>query len=216
MTSMSLVRPHAAVSASVDASFSRAPVGAILPLGASSGVLTLRAERAGDIPARERLLDDAFGPARFAKTSEALRAGRLPAERLALSAIDGGELVGTVRLWSVACGETPALLLGPLAVAASHRALGVGGALMRHAIAQAQALGHGAILLVGDEAYYRRFGFSAAPTRALDLPGPVDRARFLALELRPGALASAQGLVVPTGRRAPRARAASLPDRRAA
>lgn len=216
MTSMSLVRPHAAVSASSDALVSRAPVGAILPLGESRGALTLRAERAGDVPARERLLDAAFGPERFAKTSEALRAGRLPAERLALSAIDGGELAGTVRLWNVACGDTPALLLGPLAVAGSHRSLGVGGALMRHAIAQAEALGHGAILLVGDEPYYQRFGFSAGLTQALDLPGPVDRARFLALELRPGALDGAQGLVIPTGRRTPRARGASLTHRRAA
>ena len=69
------------------------------------------------------------------------------------------------------------------------------------------------MLLVGDAPYYARFGFSAAPTGALRLPGPVDRARFLGLELAPGALAGARGLVAATGavertprsqRRAPR------------
>ena len=59
-------------------------------------------ERAFDAPAREALLDEAFGPARFAKTSQRLRDGRLPAEGLALVARDRGELVGTVRCWTSA------------------------------------------------------------------------------------------------------------------
>jgi len=172
---------------------------ALLRPHAGRSPLVIREERAGDVSARERLLDDAFGPARFAKTSEALRAGRAPARGLALAAFHEGALVGTVRLWPVDAGGAPALLLGPLAVAASHRAMGVGGALMRMALARAAALGHRAVLLVGDAPYYARFGFSAALTRDLDLPGPVERARFLALELAPGALAKASGLVRPTG-----------------
>ena len=43
---------------------------------------------------------------------------------------------------------------------------GIGSALMRHAVAEAARLGHGAILLVGDAPYYGRFGFSAAKTGA--------------------------------------------------
>jgi len=208
MTSMSLVRPqHAAA----------APFAALRPIGSAGDVLVLHGETAADVPARERLLDASFGPQRFAKTSEFLRAGRLPARGLALSAIANGRLVGTVRLWSVDAGGAPALLLGPLAVAQSHRSLGVGGALMREALARARALGHKAILLVGDAPYYARFGFSPELTTSLDLPGPVERARFLALELQPGALASAAGMVRATGLRAPRlARAAAGRRRRAA
>ena len=54
-------------------------------------------------------------------------------------------------------------------------------------------------ILVGDAPYYERFGFSRAGAEQLDLPGPVDLARFLALELQPGALDGASGLVRATG-----------------
>ena len=150
---------------------------------------------------REALLDAAFGEARFAKTCERLREGRLPGRGLAFVALDGDEVVGTVRLWHVNAGGVPALLLGPLAITQSHRALGLGGQLMRHALASAALRGHKAVLLVGDAPYYGRFGFDARLADRLTLPGPVDRARFLACEIAPGALAAAQGMVVPTGAR---------------
>jgi predicted N-acetyltransferase YhbS len=51
------------------------------------------------------------------------------------------------------------------------------------------------VVLVGDEPYYRQFGFVPDLTRRMLLPGPVDRRRFLGLELTPGALAGASGLV---------------------
>ena len=124
----------------------------------------------------------------------------MPARGLALAAMDGRELVGTLRFWHVDAGGVPALLLGPLAVAQSHRESGLGGALMRMGLARAASLGHEAVILVGDEPYYRRFGFTRASATALDLPGWYDPARFLGLELVPGALAGATGMVAPTGR----------------
>ena len=161
----------------------------------------VRDERVADVVGRERLLDAAFGPARFAKTCERLREGRRPAEGLALAAEDAdGRLIGTVRLWHVDVGAAgPALMLGPIAVAAEARALGLGSVLMRVAIDRARRLGHRAIVLVGDAPYYARFGFSAVLTAGLDLPGPVERHRFLALELVEGALDGARGPVVATG-----------------
>ena len=72
---------------------------------------------------------------------------------------------------------------------------------MREAVARARALGHGAILLVGDAPYYERFGFFAEKTRALMMPGPTARERFLALELKEGWLDGAAGMVVASGRR---------------
>ncbi|TBW40764.1 N-acetyltransferase [Siculibacillus lacustris] len=162
----------------------------------------IRDERSFDVAPREALLDTAFGAGRFAKTCERLREGRRPAEGLALVAEDrAGRLIGTVRLWHVEAGEAgPSLMLGPIAVAAAARSLGLGGALMRAAIARAGRLGHRSILLVGDAAWYARFGFAPDLTLGLDLPGPVERARFLGLELVEGALAEARGLVVATGR----------------
>jgi len=159
----------------------------------------IRPEVVSDIPARDALLDAAFGPLRFRKSSQRLRDGRLPAEGLSLIACEGEALLGTVRLWHVDASGRPALLLGPLAVDAACRAQGLGSALMEDALARAAAAGHGAVLLVGDAAYYRRFGFDAAPTAHLRMPGPYEPARFLARELKAGFLSGARGCLRPTG-----------------
>ena len=161
--------------------------------------LRIREETRAEIDARDALLDAAMGPERFVKSSERLREGRAPARGLALVATLDGELAGTVRLWRVDAGGAPALMLGPLAVDERRRSLGVGGALIRAALRRARSRGHCAVILVGDAPYYERFGFSSAPTRDLVMPGPVDPARFLALELEPGALAGAAGRVTATG-----------------
>jgi len=167
-------------------------------------MITLRHERPADIPAREALLDQAFGASRAKKTSERLRKGRLPADGLAFIATDGERVVGSARLWPIACGTgQPALLLGPVAVEASCRARGIGAALVRRALQAALRLGYGAIVLVGDPPYYNRFGFSAEKTAALKLPGPFERHRLLALELTPGALDGARGIIRAAGRAAP-------------
>jgi predicted N-acetyltransferase YhbS len=163
-------------------------------------MVTIRHEKTSDIAARERLLDEALGPARCAKTAERLREGRLPADGLSFIAAERGRVVGTVRLWHIASGDgQPALLLGPLAVAATHRGRGIGSNLMGRALNDARQLGHGAVLLVGDAAYYERFGFSAEKTGALWLPGPYERNRLLCCGLVPGSLHGARGLIRATG-----------------
>jgi predicted N-acetyltransferase YhbS len=166
----------------------------------------IRTERASDVAAREALLDASFGEGRHARTCQRLREGRNPADGLAFTATRRGELIGTVRLWHVSAGDTPALVLGPLAVEASCRGLGVGAALMMRALDRAQARGHGAVILLGDASYYSRFGFCALGTDSLSLPGPFERDRLLALELRPGALEGASGLITATGVVVPGAR----------
>ncbi|MFN4143402.1 GNAT family N-acetyltransferase [Aestuariivirga sp.] len=174
-------------------------------------MLTIRSETVTDAAARERLLDRAFGKTRRRKTSERLREGRLPAEGLAFAAVDGkGRLVGTLRLWDVLAGSAgPALLLGPLAVDCRHQGKGIGAALRQRALAEVRARGHGAVILVGDAPYYARFGFDHAPVADLHLPGPVERHRFLGLELVPGALDGAEGLVAGCGARAAERQAAA-------
>ncbi|AZO52083.1 MAG: GNAT family N-acetyltransferase [Mesorhizobium sp.] len=173
--------------------------------GASQApAFTVVAESAGDIEAREDLLDRAMGPGRRRKSSEKLRRGRRPSEGLAFVARDAsGAVLGTVRLWDVTLGEggPAALLLGPLAVEPALKGSGVGSALMRHAVTEAARLGHGAILLVGDAPYYGRFGFSAAKTGALAMPGPYERHRLLALELMEGVLDDAHGTLKAAGRK---------------
>jgi predicted N-acetyltransferase YhbS len=159
----------------------------------------IRSERASDVAAREALLDACFGDNRHTRTCQRLRDGRAPAQGLALSAVRQGRVIGSVRLWHVSAGGIPALMLGPLAVEASSRQLGVGAALMDHALAAAKARGHRAVILLGDAPYYARFGFSGLKTGELSLPGPFERDRLLGLELREGALDGAWGMIAPAG-----------------
>ena len=176
-------------------------------LAPNAAPFAIRAERAADVVAREALLDACFGDNRDMRTCQRLREGRAPAEGLALSAVRQGRLIGTVRLWQVSAGGVPALMLGPLAVSGRCRKLGIGATLMDHALAVASQRGHGAVILLGDAPYYARFGFAPATTAELSLPGPFERDRLLALELRRGALDGARGLISPTGAAAPEARA---------
>jgi predicted N-acetyltransferase YhbS len=159
----------------------------------------IRSERAGDVAAREALLDASFGANRHLRACQRLRDGRAPAEGLAFAAVRARRLVGTIRLWHVDAGGTRALLLGPLAVDPSCRGLGIGAALIKHALASAETRGHGAVLLLGDAPYYARFGFSASKTGELRLPGPFEADRLLGLELRAAALGGAAGMIAPTG-----------------
>lgn len=173
---------------------------------------TIVNETAQDESGREALLDRAMGEGRRRKSSEKLRRGRLPSEGLAFAARGtDGTLLGTVRLWDIQAGHDAAgkpvraLLLGPLAVEPMLKGQGIGVALMHHAVGEAARLGHGAIILVGDPEYYERFGFRGGLTADLAMPGPVERHRFLAVELKAGHLAGAHGLLSPRGRRRSRA-----------
>ena len=177
-----------------------------LPL--SVPAFTISGESVAHVIAREALLDRAMGEGRRRKSSEKLRRGRLPAERLAFSAIGyDGLLAGTVRLWNVHAGldafgfPVSALLLGPLAVDPSTAGRGIGSALMQRAIAEAKRLGHGVVLLVGDPEYYGRSGFTAEKTGELAMPGPFEKRRFLAVELKAGHLDGAQGILRASGRK---------------
>ena len=168
------------------------------PQSRAFSAFAIRDEAPSDIESRDALLDDAFGPARFLKTCQRLRDGSAPAPGLALVATDkDGALIGTLRLWPILAGGRSALLLGPLAVAAPSRSLGIGRALIDESLERAADLGHRAVLLVGDAPYYARFGFDRRFAERLRMPGPVERARFLGLELVPGALEGAHGRVIP-------------------
>lgn len=133
----------------------------------------------------EPLLDRAFGPGRFVKSSERVREFAEFAPDLSFCAWEDGRLLGVVRQWRVRVGETPVVFLGPLAVDQSERSAGVGGLLVERACQAAQAAGEAAILLVGDEPYFRRFRFSAERAGRVRMPGPVDPRRVLVRAFRP-------------------------------
>jgi len=157
--------------------------------------LIIRNEQPVDSEAIERLHERAFGPGRFARTASRLREGAPHLLDLSFTAMVGTLLVGSVRLTPVQAGSEGALMLGPLTVEPAFEGRGIGAALMRRSLDAARDKGHTLVLLVGDEPYYRRFGFKRVPHGHLWLPGPVNPDRFLAVELAEAALARAKGNV---------------------
>ena len=157
--------------------------------------LQFRPERPQDAVAAERLIAQAFGPGRFAKSVERLREGSEPVRDLSFIAWRGETPVGAVRLWSIRIGDTPALLLGPFAVSVDHRGQGLGAELIRTACDAATAAGAGIVLLVGDAAYFAGLGFVQVPLGQVVLPGPADPRRIHWRPLRPGATEAVSGAV---------------------
>lgn len=144
-----------------------------------SGAVVVRAEQVGDTGTIERIVLEAFGPGRFAKTAERLREGA--AVDVGFVACLDGRVVGSVRLWQIRVGGTPCLFLGPIAVQRSERSEGLGAALVQACIDHARASGAAGILLVGDAPYFGRFGFDRVG--GISMPGPVDPARLLWLPM---------------------------------
>jgi predicted N-acetyltransferase YhbS len=145
----------------------------------SRSALVLIHEAPEDQPAIEALLDRAFGPGRFVKSSERVREFADFAPELSFCAWSDGKLLGVVRMWRVRVGDVPLVFLGPLAVDTDQRSAGVGRVLVARACEAAQAAGEAAVLLVGDASYFARLGFFAEPARLARMPGPVDQRRVL-------------------------------------
>ena len=190
-------------------------INAVAPVSHSVAAMIVPAiiiddERSNEVPQREALLDAVMGPQRKRKSSEKIRKNRLPADGLNLVARDeNGTVIGSVRLWHIRVankngGFRPALLLGPLAVSPYFSGKGIGSRLMVEAISRAKALGHGAILLVGDADYYCRFGFCASKAADLAMPGPFERSRFQGLELIEGWLQNTHGVIIAAGKKSER------------
>ncbi len=159
--------------------------------------LTIRPEAPVDREAIDRLHERAFGPGRFARTAYRLREMAGEAAVFGFTAHVGTLLVGSVRVTPVQVGALRACMLGPLTVDPAFEGKGIGATLMGEAINAARAQGLALMMLVGDLPYYSRFGFQPLAPGRIVLPGPVNPARFLALELAPGALAGATGTVSP-------------------
>lgn len=144
----------------------------------------------------EYLYDLAFAPGREALSSYRLRDGMEAIRELSLVARDEYQSVGgAIRYWPIRIGEAghEALLLGPVAVHPTRQGEGLGGVLMRESLSIARATGWKRVVLIGDEPYYRRFGF--AKHAGLEFPPPTNPDRVLALALVDGALEGVHGMV---------------------
>jgi predicted N-acetyltransferase YhbS len=158
-------------------------------------VLT-RLAAAEDVDEIASLHARAFGPGRFARTAYRVREGAATFSPFCRVCRIGGRLAAAVRFTPVRIGGSGgALLLGPLAVDPAFANRGYGRALAGEALEGARAAGVRLVVLVGDEPYYARLGFTRVPPGRIMLPGPIDLARLLAVELVPGALQDFAGRV---------------------
>jgi predicted N-acetyltransferase YhbS len=158
--------------------------------------LDIQLEKLSDEPALSALSAQAFGPGRFARSAYRIREGIPAIAPLCLTAWREGALVGGIRFTAIAVGgKEGGLLLGPLVVDPAHAGQGIGRALIAAGLEAAKRQGFAFVLLVGDMPYYGRFGFVPVPPGQMTLPGPVDLARLLALEIMPGALGGMRGSV---------------------
>lgn len=163
---------------------------AIVPAVVAPQILVERPEHARAV---DVLIDRAFGPGRFAKSSERLREGNRKLDDCSFVALHEGRVIGSVRLWPVSVGGAPVAFLGPLAVDSAERSHGLGQALVEAACAAAAKAGWRAVLLVGDAPYFGRIGFAAEPAAQAVMPGPADQRRVLVKALVEGGDAGLAG-----------------------
>lgn len=166
----------------------------------------LSEESPDDVDEVEALFDLAFAPGRAALSSYRLRDGVAPEAPLCLIARDDyWVVVGAIRYWPIVIADPsapglaaerrsrPALLLGPVAVHPTRQGEGLGAVLIQTSLERAAAAGWERVLLIGDEPYYRRFGFSRALAEGVAFPPPTNPRRILAKELTPDAMADVRG-----------------------
>ncbi|TCB92007.1 N-acetyltransferase [Micromonospora zingiberis] len=141
--------------------------------------LRLRPEDPADTGALRRVLAAAFARPDVTTPPEVrlvdeLRGGDAWLPQLAMVAEYGGEIVGYALFTRVVVsspgGSAPALVLGPVAVAPHRQRIGLGTAVVQAGLEAATELGERLVVVLGDPAYYRRFGFSRADRMGLTSP----------------------------------------------
>ncbi len=138
----------------------------------------IRQERDGDAPAIHAVVRAAFDQRDEAELVDALRlAGDLT---LSLVAEADGEIIGHIALSRLKSPKN-ALALAPVSVAPDRQGEGIGAALIRKSIEEARRRGEALIFVLGDPAYYTRFGFSVETAAPFDCIYAGDY--FMALQL---------------------------------
>jgi len=127
----------------------------------------IRQEEPDDEAAIKDVVARAFAGKAFADENDALLVNGLRdagALVLSLVAVSRGEVIGQVALSPATIGDQRYLCLGPLAVLPDHQRIGIGSALVGHALGVAQVYGRDGVVLQGDLNYYSRFGFEVFPS----------------------------------------------------
>lgn len=159
--------------------------------------LVIRPEEPADIPAIRRVNELAFGQPGEANLVDSLRhAGALT---LSLVAVDGAEIVGHIAFSPVTIAAdgttTVALGLAPMAVLPARQKSGIGSRLITDALALCGKTEYGLAVVLGDPAYYQRFGFVTSKPHGIAWEHEVPAEVFMVRELRDGALDGVSGTV---------------------
>jgi putative acetyltransferase len=130
--------------------------------------MRIRPEQVGDIASIRRVVTAAFAGAPHASGTEAaIVDGLRRADVLAVSLVadENGEVVGHVAFSPVWLdGELAGWFgLGPVAVRPDRQGEGLGQALIRAGLERLKALEARGCVVLGEPAYYRRFGFGSRP-----------------------------------------------------
>lgn len=136
----------------------------------------IRPERPEDFPAIREVLVGAFGEDRVADGVDRVRESWIYRPELALVAVSGGDVVGHVMIDGCTvtndAGERTVAMLTPLAVSPEHQRRGIGAALVRAALAGAEAAGEPYVVLEGSPKYYGALGFLPARDHGITMHLP--------------------------------------------
>lgn len=140
--------------------------------------IVIRDERQGEAAAIAGVHHAAFGAEGEVALVDGIRADGDAV--LSLVAVDGEVVAGHV-LFSRMAAPKGTLALAPLAVLPRWQRQGVGSSLVREGLGRAASAGWQAVFVLGDPAYYGRFGFSADAARGFDSPYAGDHFMLLTL-----------------------------------
>jgi putative acetyltransferase len=151
--------------------------------------MVIRREVDADRDAVDAVISAAFGrPGSDPRPPEALLLDALRRDvgwipTLSLVAVRDDRIVGHVVCTRGWVGDTRALGLGPIGVMPGEQRQGIGHALMHATIGAADAAGEPLIALLGDQRFYRRFGFVPASQLGIAAPDPAWGDHFQARRL---------------------------------
>ncbi|MFS0783105.1 GNAT family N-acetyltransferase [Bacillus sp. 1P06AnD] len=167
--------------------------------------MAIRVEKKEDYQSVEPLVKAAFTNRPFSDGNEHELVKRLRRSdefipELSLVYEEDNQIAGHILLTKIKIGDHSRtdqfLALAPVSVWPSCQNKGIGKALIQQALKKAKDLDYQAVIVLGHEQYYPRFGFEPASKWSIKAPFEVNDVNFMALELVPGSLSEVQGTVV--------------------